>query len=179
MPGSVQRQRSERAVTTIELVVVLLIVMILAGMVVPAVASGVRASKLRDAATRTATAFRRARSMAILASEMYCAQAVPVVAGSGTYQVTIFKALDTGAKDPAFPAGGVLLPRGVKFTEAAPASPENIVFLPDGSIAGDMFGRLEDVWIVAEDAAPPYSDDRRYVVSFSALTGRIAVRFGD
>ena len=177
---SERRQRpSDRGFTVIELVTVLLIVMILAGMVVPAVVSGMRSSKLREAASETATAFRRARSMAISAGEIYCAQPVALVGVPDRYQVTIFKAQDDGSPDTNFPAGGHMLPSRVKFTEQDPVSPGNIIFLPDGSIAGAGFVSPTEVWIVDEDESPPYNDASNvkphYVVSFRPLTGRIEV----
>lgn len=166
---------SDRGFTVIEIITVLLIVMIVAGMVVPAVASGLRSSKLREAASETATAFRRARSMAISAGEIYSCQPVPLPGDPDRYQVTIHKAHDDGSPDLTFPAGGHMLPSRVKFTEQDPVSPANIIFLPDGSITGGGFATPAEVWIVHEGESPPYYGKPHYVISFRPLTGRILV----
>jgi type II secretory pathway pseudopilin PulG len=174
----VPRQRSRRlsqGFTIIEMVVVILIVMILVGMAVPAVTAGVRSSKLREAASETATAFRRARSMAIAAGEIYSAQPAPLPGDPDRYQVTIHKARDDGTPDASFPAGGLMLPSGVKFIEEGPASLGKLIFLPDGTIAGDGFTTPNEVWIVHEDESPPYYGRPHYVISFRPLTGRIEV----
>jgi type II secretory pathway pseudopilin PulG len=167
-----RRRNAPGGFTIIEVIVVLLIVMILAGMIVPAVAAGMRSTRLREAANETATAFRRARDMAITAGEIYSSQPL-WVDGSATPPrekalVNIRHAPQVGSTSGAV-LSTFVLPSGVDFTHSAAPSLEWVWFLPDGSVHFDTAYR--EVLLVPEGKGKP-----RYVISFRQLTGRIEIR---
>ncbi len=173
---SEHRQRpSDRGFTVIELVTVLLIVMIVAGMVVPAVASGLRSSKLRGAASETATVFRRARSMAIAEGEIYGVEMVRVVPVEELRDRAALMRIHPApgfVVDTSTPAGGAMLPGGVNFKDT---SLMRLFFLPDGSAAvesGDMWRPAEVVYFRPGASDP---EPGRFEITVRPLTGRIEV----
>ena len=173
---SERRQRpSDRGFTVIELVTVLLIVMILAGMVVPAVVSGMRSSKLREAASETATAFRRARSLAISAGEIYGVdmnRVVPVEElRDRTAAIRIYPAPDF-TLDISTPAGGAMLPGGVNFKGT---SLTRLFFLPDGSAVVESGDSLRPVEVVYFKPGASVPEPGRFEITVRPLTGRIEV----
>ena len=165
----------------IETLVVLLIVLILAGMVVPALTAGRRSSKLRDAATRTATAFRRARSMAIAAGEVYGVHMDKVtdLAELRDRQASVRIHPTSGAGslalDASASAGGIMLPKGVNFGTGT-GELTQIFFLPDGSAAilSPATWRPVKLFYYRPDASIP--EPGRYEVTVRPLTGRIETK---
>ena len=170
-------RRADRGFTVIEIVVVLLIVMILAGMVIPAVTAGVRSSKLREAASETATAFRRARSMAIAAAEIYGVYLNQVSdfaeLRDRSASVQIHPAPDLSG-DTSVSAGGVMLPGGVNFV-GGPSELTWIFFMPDGTAAlasAEMWKPVKLVYFKPGASAP---EPGRFEITIRPLTGRIQV----
>lgn len=173
MPSQVSR--AARGFTAIEIVVVLLIVMILAGMVVPAVATGVRSSKLRQAASETATALRRARSMAITEGEIYGVdmnRVVPVDELRDRAAVIRIHPAPDFSLQTSTSAGGAMLPGGVNF---AGGSLTRLFFLPDGSAAVESGVTWVPVRLVYYKPGTTMSEPGRYEISVRPLTGRIEV----
>ena len=161
-----------RGFTAIEIVVVLLIVMILAGMVVPAVATGVRSSKLRQAASETATALRRARSMAISKGEIYGVDMDPVPPGELRPNAAAISIYPAPNFIQAGSAGGLMLPGGVNF---AAGSLTRLFFLPDGSAAVESGVTWVPVRLVYYKPGASTPEPGRYEIRVRPLTGRIEV----
>ena len=142
-------RRDAGGFTMIEIVAVILIVMILAGLSAPALGRGIRQSKMNSAAAEVATGLRRARSLAITRGRVHCAV---FVSAADFSKVVIWDILDDGvgvpddsselnnlreAPDPnpqRERAGGVQLEDVVTFDVLGTQT--FIAFLPDGSAWG-------------------------------------------
>ena len=163
----------QRGFTIIELIVVLLIVMILAGMVVPAVTAGIRSSRLREAANETATAFRRARDMAITAGEVYSAQPLwidPSATPPREKALVNIRHVGQIGDPPGAVLSTYVLPARVDFTRGTSPSLEWVWFLPDGSVFYGTTSTRREVVLVPEGKDKP-----RYIISFRQLTGRMEI----
>ena len=126
--------------TALELMAVVFVVMIMAGIVVPVAMRGVRQSRMRSAASQVASGLRRARNLAIASGEIYCARFVPLAppaverARVDIYQLRENE-IGTGPltwqtlDDEGRIAGGVRLPAHTTLLSGQ----ELILFLPDGS----------------------------------------------
>jgi len=144
----VDGRRDAGGFTMIELVAVILIVMILAGLAAPAMGRGIRQSKMNTAAAQVATGLRRARSLAITRGRVHCAV---FVSAANASEIVIWDILDDGvgvpdgatelnalreAPDPnpqRARGGGVQLEDATTFGSLPQAF---VAFLPDGSAWG-------------------------------------------
>jgi len=144
----VDGRRDAGGFTMIEIVVVIFIVMILAGIAAPAMGRGIRQSKMNTAAAQIATGLRRARSLAITRGRVHCAVFVSTANSS---EIVIWDILDEGVGIPDDPAelnalreapdanpqkargGGVQLEGAATFGSLPQAF---VAFLPDGSAWG-------------------------------------------
>jgi len=140
----VDARRVAGGFTMIEIVAVILIMMILAGLAAPAMGRGIRQSKMNTAAAQVATGLRRARSLAITTGRVHCAVFVP---GANSSEVVIWditndavgvpvdKAALDALAEPAQKdgAGGVQLEDATTFGSLPQAF---VAFLPDGSAWG-------------------------------------------
>ena len=174
--------------TALELMAVLFVVMIMAGIAVPVALRGIRKSRMRSAASQVASGLRRARNLAIASGEIYCARFVPLAppaverARVDVYQLKENE-IGTGPltwqtlDDEGRIAGGVMLPAHTTLTSlASPTSYELILFLPDGS-AWDPGMQVPSGVRVQPSAA--YTDPTHndwWKVTVRSLSGRIETK---
>jgi len=172
--------------TMIELLVVILIVMILAGLAAPAMGRGIRQSKMNSAAAEVATGLRRARSLAITRGRVHCA--VFVTSAAGPCEVVIWDILDDGVGVPDDPselnnlletpspnpqrerAGGVQLEDVVTFNGLGTQA--FVAFLPDGSAWGPGMNAVRGFSVKPRDDDNPL-DVRE--IRVGSLSGSISI----
>jgi prepilin-type N-terminal cleavage/methylation domain-containing protein len=194
--------RSPGGFTIIEILVVLFIVAIMAGLAAPIVGEMMRSSALRAGTSQIATAIRRTRNMAIMSGKVYCFRFIPRPSLDDQQEVGMYLAAGpiSGAITPPFwpedriaaggdPAvveneppihvGSVGLPRQVEV--AFDLTQQCLMFLPDGSAWREgMLPPLQITVMLSEDVTgsdtpSDFATRERQIISIGCLTGRIAV----
>ena len=176
-------RRDAGGFTIIELVAVILIVMILAGLAAPAMGRGIRQSKMNTAAAQVATGLRRARSLAITKGHVHCAV---FVWNTEPREVVIWDITDEaeGVPDEDYfddpydpvadaderkPAGGVQLEDATTFGSLPQAF---VAFLPDGSAWGPGMNAVTALTVKPRDDDNPL-DVRE--IRVGSLSGNISI----
>jgi len=190
--GIVRRARGDRGFTVLEMLAVLFIVVIAAGLAVPAVRTMMTSSSLRAGATQIGDALLRARNLAITSGKLHCLRIVPSPDQDGRDEAQIIQLPGMPVDNPPAATwdawivadrdrGGETLPPQVsaRFTDS---SQYYILFLPDGSAW--RYGMIpsstitvylrEDYSQTSKDTAT-YDDNERRIISIGSLTGRITV----
>jgi type II secretory pathway pseudopilin PulG len=156
----------------IELLLVILIVMVLAGLTAPAVARGIRQSRMNSAAARVATALKRARNLAVTKGRIHCA-------ALGTSDIVIWEITDEGLGVPGAiptpPAAGWERAGGVELPEGAVLAPSQafIAFMPDGSAWGPGMVAPQEFMVTPDYPGHSALDRRRIVVG--SLSGSVSI----
>lgn len=197
MAPGVREREGGGGFTAIELLVVIFIVMIMAGITVPAVLRGVRRSRMRSAASQVASGLRRARNLAIASGEIYCANfhnPDPLLQEKRP-RVDLYRLNESeiGITPLDWPtltnqgrfAGGVHLPPGAQLTTPYSASPlppppEYVMFYPDGSALAVDFGppstvRVVLLWAAGRDEDNPFNVEAYHDITVNSLSGRVSV----
>ena len=176
-------RRNSGGFTVLELMAVLFVVMIMAGIVVPVAMRGIRQSSMRSAASQVASGLRRARNLAIATGEIYCARFVslaPPAVERARVDIYQLKENEIGVTAPLWgtlddegrTAGGVSLPVHMTLNSLAP--PQSLIlFLPDGSAWGPGMAVPSGLRVqpLADYADPEQND--WWKVTVRSLSGRI------
>ena len=132
-------RRNTEGFTIIELLFVIFIFAILAGLAAPSMARGIRQSRMNSAAAQVATALKRARSLAITNGSIYGVRVVPPdpMRPDDPRRVLIHKLVESDMADLATwesrdTGGGVVLDTQLVVSPV----PTGIFFMPDGSAWG-------------------------------------------
>ncbi len=169
--------------TALELMAVVFIVMIMAGITVPVAMRGIRQSRMRSAASQVASGLRRARNLAIASGEVYCARFVPLAPPAierARVDVYRLKESEIGVTPPVWQtlddegriAGGVMLPAHTTLL----GGQELILFLPDGSAWRPGMSSPNIVRVIpsAEYTDPTHND--WWKITVRSLSGRIETK---
>ncbi len=176
--NTVDGRRGTGGFTIIELLIVIFIFMILAGLVAPVFGRGIRQARMNTAAAQVATALRRARSLAINNGSMYGVRfAQPTAEDPWKAVIHVVPETEIGSADlwaDNDTGGGALLDHQVEVTSPTPL-PSGIFFMPDGSAWG--LGMVTPPVITValkEEYAQAGIDDSRQIM-VGSLSGSISV----
>ena len=175
--ATVRGRRDAVGFTIIELLIVILILAILAGLVAPAAARGFRQSRMNSAAAQVGTALRRARSLAITRGIVHRVDFV----NDDMPKAVIVAPLESDPENwtSLEGAGGTVLPQGTRLntsrSSSSIATPASVHFWPDGSAWSATMGPPSAFFVVpdAEHAQSGIDDSRQ--ISIGSLSGSISV----
>ncbi len=170
-------RRDSRGFTIIELLIVILIFMILAGLAAPSLSRMIRASRMNSAAAQIATSLKRARSLAIINGSIYGVRfdrtsatapwraVIHSLVESDMTNLSTWESRDTG--------GGVVL--DLQLTVSLSPNSNGIFFLPDGSAWGEKM-QPPPIITVKPDAEHEMAgiDDSREI-RVGSLSGSISI----
>lgn len=177
-----------RGVTIIELLIVIFIVMILAGLAAPVMGRGIMQSRMNSAAAQAVTALKAARNRAITKGRVHCAAFDTInnpnvivtweIVDEGVGIPADFDALDA-LRDGSDPnpqkdsGGGATLAQGTVID--SPLQRTFIAFMPDGSAWGPGMVTPQQFWVKpdADHDVPGTLDERRIVVG--SLSGSVSI----
>jgi prepilin-type N-terminal cleavage/methylation domain-containing protein len=173
--------RREAGWTLVEVLAVLFILAILAGLSAPVVVQMARADRLRSASTAVSGALLRARSLAISSGEIYCMRLTPwsetAPARACVYRVS--------EEDLASIASWGVADWEVRLSGSLALPPETqcssggayLMFLPDGSAAGPSFAAppTPAFTVLPAPGYEHYAYDESQETAVHPITGRIVV----
>lgn len=188
--GSPSRSRSPRAVTLMEMILVLAVLVVIAAVAMPAFYGSLRSATLRSAAEQVRTEWNRAHIKAMKSGRIYVFRFQP---GGRKFQIEPYQAADDAlnaaagvntfappppASDDKGAESGTQLPEGIKFLEGMTAEEERAKAVEEAMGMGGGGGEWSrpilfypdgvssDAWLVVAD-----EHDSAIRVELRGLTG--------